>query len=173
MIRAIRVLPAGQWSRERLTTDTVALDFDERHRRRIAMTGKRGLEFLLDLDHAVPLRDGDALELEDGRLVLVSARREALAEITAATPAGLMRVAWHLGNRHLPTQLLADSLRIRRDHVVEEMAAGLGATVTHVEAAFDPEAGAYAHGHHADHDPAHGALAHDDRPEDTDEAVHG
>ena len=172
MIRATKVLPAGQWSRERLNTDTVALDFDERHRRRIAMTGKRGLEFLLDLDHAVPLRDGDALELEDGRLVLVSARREALAEITAATPAELMRVAWHLGNRHLPTQLLADRIRIRRDHVVEEMVAGLGATVTHVEAPFDPEAGAYAHGH-AHHDHATGALDHDDRLEDADETAHG
>ncbi len=172
MIRATRVLPAGQWSREHLTTDTVALDFDQRHRRRIAMTGKRGLQFLLDLDHAVPLRDGDALELEDGRLVLVRAEREALAEITAATPAELLRVAWHLGNRHLPAQLTAESIRIRRDHVVEEMIAGLGATVTHVEAPFDPEAGAYARGHHRHHDHAT-ALGHDDRLEEADEAAHG
>ena len=161
MIRATRVLPAGKWSREQLTTDTVSLDFDQRHRRRIAMTGKRGFEFLLDLDHAVPLRDGDALELEDGRLVLVSAKREALAEIAAPDPAALMRIAWHLGNRHLPAELSGERIRIRRDNVIEAMVTGLGATVTHVEAPFDPEAGAYAHAHGADrHDPG---LGHDDR----------
>ncbi len=166
MIRATRVVPAGQWSRSQLTTDTVALDYDERHRRRIAMKGRRGLEFLLDLDHAVPLRDGDALELEDGRFILVSAKHEPLAEITAANPAELMRVAWHLGNRHLPVQLLGDKIRIRRDHVIEAMVAGLGATATPIEAPFDPEGGAYGHGHHHHHHHEHHAnpaLDHDDR----------
>jgi len=152
MIRATRVVPAGQWSREHLTTDTVALDFDARHRRRIAMTGKRGLEFLLDLDGTVTLRDGDALELEDGRMVLVRAEREPLAEITAATTADLSRAAWHLGNRHTPCQLEAGRLLIRRDHVLEDMLSRLGATVRHVSESFDPEGGAYGHGSTHGHD---------------------
>ncbi|MEX0853152.1 MAG: urease accessory protein UreE [Bauldia sp.] len=162
MIRATRVLSAGRWSNA--AADVVVLDYDQRHRRRIAMTGSGGLEFLLDLAEAVPLRDGDGLALDDGRVVRVTAAPEFLAEITAAGPSELMRVAWHLGNRHLPTQLLPISLRIRRDHVIEEMVAGLGATVTPVEAPFDPEAGAYAHGHHHRH--LNPALDHDDRLDD-------
>ena len=172
MIRAIRVMPSGDWERTTLLTDTVVLDYDQRHRRRMAMKGKRGFEFLLDLPHAVPIRDRDGLVLEDGRIIWVNAKREALAEIVAADPVTLARVAWHLGNRHLPTQLLAGKLRIRRDHVIEAMIAGLGATVTVIEAPFDPEIGAYAdHGHGA-HGPEHrhdedvGALEHDDRIDD-------
>ena len=120
----------------------------------------------------MPLRDGDGLQLEDGRIILVRARREPLTEIIAATSADLMRVAWHLGNRHLPVQMMGDRIRIRRDRVVEDMVTGLGATVTHVEAAFDPEAGPYAHGHH-DHAHSASALDHDDRLEDADEAARG
>jgi len=167
MIRATRVFPAGQWSN--VATDTVVLDYDQRHRRRMTMTAKRGLEFLLDLSHAVPLRDGDGLALDDGRLVEVRAAPEPLAEITAASPAGLLRVAWHLGNRHLPVQLTSVRIRIRRDHVIEAMVAGLGATVTHVEAPFDPEAGAYGDGH-AHHTTT--ALDHDDRFDEADEGTH-
>src|SRR6185295_4268179 len=100
MVRATKVLPAGSWSL--LNTDTVALDFDRRHRRRLQMTGLRGLEFLLDLPEAVALRNGDALELDDGRLVLVKAAPESLVDITAKDAPSLMRVAWHVGNRHIP-----------------------------------------------------------------------
>jgi len=158
VIRASRVLPAGSWSV--LNTDTVALDFDARHRRRLQMKGLRGLEFLLDLPEAVALRNGDGLELEDGRVILVKAAPEPLVEIAAATPANLLRLAWHLGNRHLPAQLLGDRIRIRRDHVIEAMLAGLGAEVTPVDAPFDPEGGAYAAGHGAGahgHSHAHGS----------------
>ena len=90
------------------------------------------------------LRSGDALALEDGRLVEVVAAPEPLLEIRCTDPLHLARVAWHLGNRHVPTQLLAKSLRIRRDHVLEEMLRGLGARVIEIEAPFDPEGGAYA-----------------------------
>jgi urease accessory protein len=176
MIRATRVLPRGDWLKSQLTIDTVSLDYDQRHRRRMAMKGLRGLEFLLDLPHAVALRDRDGLVLEDGRVVLVSARREALADI-AGDAATLVRVAWHLGNRHLPTQVLPGRLRIRRDHVIEAMVAGLGAMVTPVEEAFDPETGAYgdhaAHGGHAHHHPDEGALGHDDRLDEDDGPRHG
>ena len=113
------------------------------------MTGTRGLEFLLDLENATVLRGGDALVLDDGRLVEVVAAAEPLLEIRGSDPQHLVRVAWHLGNRHLPTQITARGLRIRRDHVIEAMVRGLGARVIEIEAPFDPEGGAYAGGGHA------------------------
>ncbi len=141
--------------------DTVRLDRDGRHRRRLAMTTLGGLSFLLDLPAATPLRHGDALVLEDGRTVRVEAEAEPLTEITAPDIAAVVRIAWHLGNRHLPTALRGTTLLIRRDHVIEEMVTRLGGTVRHVEAPFDPEGGAYGHGavhghdHHHDHDGDH------------------
>jgi urease accessory protein len=166
MIRATQVLAAGTWSGR--PADCVTLDHDRRHRRRMAMTGIGGLGFVLDLGEAVPLRHGDGLLLEDGRIVEVAAAPEPLAEIAAAGPADLVRIAWHLGNRHLPCQLLGDRIRIRRDHVIKEMVTRLGATVTAIEAPFDPEGGAYSgghghHGHHGDHHHHNPALDHDDR----------
>ena len=168
--RAISVKAAGSWKDE--PVDTVVLDYDDRHRRRIAMKGVRGFEFLLDLKDAVMLRSGDALALEDGRIVEVLSAPEPLAEIKVADLKQLARVAWHLGNRHLPTQILGTKLRIRRDHVIENMARGLGADVSLIEAPFDPEGGAYAqhvptHGHdHHDH-------GHDHHGHDHDHAPHG
>ena len=164
MIRATEV--RGQYRWTEAPADTVVLDFDDRHRRRMAMTGTRGLEFLLDLENAVALRGGDALVLEDGRLVEVVAAPEPLVEIRGADPQHLVRIAWHLGNRHLPTQIMGKGLRIRRDHVIEEMVKGLGARVIEIEAPFDPEGGAYAaahdHGHgHTGHDHAHDHHHHD------------
>jgi urease accessory protein len=158
MIRATRVLPHHRW--DRAAADTIVLGFDDRHRRRMAMTGTRGLEFLLDLENAVALRGGDALVLEDDRLIEVVAAPEPLAEIRCTDPQQLVRVAWHLGNRHLPTQIMAKGLRIRRDHVIEAMVKGLGARVIEIEAPFDPEGGAYAGGGHAAHD--HSAHDHHD-----------
>jgi urease accessory protein len=163
MLRAQTVLPAGGWSDE--PADSVVLDFDDRHRRRVAMTGVRGLAFLLDLPEAIALRAGDGLRLDDARIVEVVAAPEPLVEIRAADPAALARVAWHLGNRHLPTELLKKSLRIRRDPVIEEMVTGLGAHVVAIEAPFNPEGGAYvrgpaaSHGHH-DHAHHHGDAHH-------------
>ncbi|MEA2829356.1 MAG: urease accessory protein [Bradyrhizobium sp.] len=128
------------------------------------MTGTRGLEFLLDLENATVLRGGDALVLDDGRLIEVVAAPEPLVEIRGTDPHHLVRVAWHLGNRHLPTQIMAKGLRIRRDHVIEAMVKGLGARVIEIEAPFDPEGGAYAEGGHG-HAPAasdpHDHAAHD------------
>jgi urease accessory protein len=163
MIRATQVLGQHRWTHA--AADTVVLDFDDRHRRRMAMTGTRGLEFLLDLENAVALRGGDALVLEDGRLVEVVAAAEPLVEIRGADPLHLVRVAWHLGNRHLPTQIMPKGLRIRRDHVIEAMVKGLGARIIEIEAPFDPEGGAYASSHaHASeahaHAHAHSSHAH-------------
>jgi urease accessory protein len=163
MIRATEVKPQHRWADA--PADTVVLDFDDRHRRRMAMTGTRGLEFLLDLENAVALRGGDALVLEDGRLVEVVSAPEPLVEIRGADPHHLIRVAWHLGNRHLPTQIMPKGLRTRRDHVIEAMVKGLGARVVEIEAPFDPEGGAYAgtgHGHaHEDHVHDAGHQGHD------------
>ena len=166
MIRATHVKGQHHWTQA--AADTVVLDFDDRHRRRMAMTGTRGLEFLLDLEHATVLRGGDALVLDDGRLIEVVAAPEPLIEIRGVDPLHLVRVAWHLGNRHLPTQIMAKGLRIRRDHVIEAMVKGLGARIIEIEAPFDPEGGAYAgggHAHaaddHAHHHDAHDHGAHD------------
>jgi urease accessory protein len=152
MLRATSVKAAQTWRDE--PADTVVLEFDDRHRRRLAMTGTRGLEFLLDLPDVIALRGGDALVLEDGRLIEVVAAAEPLLEIRTRDAMHLVRIAWHLGNRHLPMQVTAKGLRIRRDHVIEEMVRGLGARVIEIEAPFDPEGGAYASGGHA-HDHAH------------------
>lgn len=124
------------------------LDFDARHRRRLALTGERGTKVLLDLPEAGVLRDGDGLVLEDGAIIEVRAAPEHLAEIRCTSPQALARIAWHLGNRHLPTQIAGEALRIREDHVIVDMVRQLGAEVRPIEAPFDPEAGAYAHAHH-------------------------
>src|ERR1700690_2257021 len=156
MIRATQVRASHRWSEA--PADTVVLDFDDRHRRRMAMTGTRGFAFLLDLENATVLRGGDALVLEDGRLVEVVAAPEPLAEIRCRDPHHLVRIPWHLGNRHLATQIMAKGLRIRRDHVIEAMVKGLGARVIEIEAPFDPEGGAYAgatHAHAEAHSHAH------------------
>ena len=162
MIRATQVKAQHGWAQA--PADTVVLDFDDRHRRRMAMTGTRGLEFLLDLENAIVLRGGDALVLDDGRLIEVVAAPEPLAEIRCSDPHHLIRIVWHLGNRHLPTQIMAKGLRIRRDHVIEAMVKGLGARVIEIEAPFDPEGGAYegsGHAHGPAADPAHDHAAHD------------
>jgi urease accessory protein len=130
--------------------DYVVLDAGDRHRRRIMLKGERGIEFLLDLDEAVALRDGDGIMLDDGGIVLVAGQAESLAEVAVRTPLALVQLAWHLGNRHTDVQIVGDRLRIRRDHVLEEMAAGLGATVIAIDAPFDPEAAA------PHHEPDHG-----------------
>ncbi|MEI2736962.1 MAG: urease accessory protein UreE [Rhodoblastus sp.] len=164
-VRATEVRAAGSWREE--AADTVVLDFDDRHRRRIAMKGIRGLEFTLDLPDAVMLRSGDALALEDGRLVEVLSAPEPLLEIAARDQKHLVRVAWHLGNRHLPTQIMGAKLRIRRDHVIADMARGLGAEVREIEAPFDPEGGAY-----AQHVATHGREHHDHEHHDHEHHAH-
>ena len=163
-MRAIAVKTAATWSGK--AADSVVLDFDDRHRRRVAMQATRGLAFLLDLPATTSLRNGDALVLEDGRLVEVVAAPEPLIEIRCADLQHLTRIAWHLGNRHVPVQLLARSLRARRDHVIAELAAQLGASVVAIEAPFDPEGGAYApvadgHDHRAGEPDHHHHDGHD------------
>ena len=148
--RGWAICRAGHWN-PAVAVDRVTLDAGDRHRRRIAMTGDNGTDFLLDLDEVVALRDGDGIVLDDGSVVMVAGQAEPLLELTAKTPLDFVRLAWHLGNRHTDVQIVGGKLRIRHDHVLEEMAGLLGATVRPVAASFDPEAGAPAHGHDHDH----------------------
>jgi urease accessory protein len=144
MRRACEIRPAGAWN-EASAIDCIALDAHERHRRRIVLTAERGTRFLLDLPRAAALRHGDGLLLDDGAIVRVAGRPEPLVEIAAASAAELARLAWHIGNRHVDLQIVGGALRIRRDHVIEDMLRGLGARLTPIEAAFEPEPGAYDH----------------------------
>jgi urease accessory protein len=158
-MHASAVLPVGTWDRAR-EIDTVLLDYDRRFRRRILLTTEAGRDVLLDLPQAVRLRHGDGILLDDGGVVCVVAKTEALLDIHAHDDGDLVRIAWHLGNRHLPVQVLGEHIRIRADHVIEDMLVLLGGHVEHIEAPFDPEAGAYAggHTHHHDDDDGHEHL---------------
>jgi urease accessory protein len=141
MKRACEIKRVGTWSAAE-AIDRVVLDAGDRHRRRVVLTGGAGTHFLLDLETPAMLKDGDGLVLEDGAIVQVVSQPESLIELGAATASQFVCLAWHLGNRHTDVQIVGERLRIRHDHVLEDMAAGLGAKVTPVEAPFDPEAGA-------------------------------
>jgi urease accessory protein len=146
--------PAGHWPQEK-AAGTLTVDFDARHRRRIRLTTDQGEDVLLELPKAVAMADGDGLQLEDGRWLKVQAAAELMVEVRHQDPNQLMRLAWHLGNRHLPIEIRNQVLRIRPDHVVEDMLLGFGADLVKVQAPFQPEGGTYSgHGHHrnADHD---------------------
>jgi len=161
--RALAHAAAGAWPAAE-SRGSVTLPFAERHRRRLRLTLDQGGALLLDLPRAVALAPGDGLALEGGGWIEVRAAIEELAEIRAEDPLLFVRVAWHLGNRHLPTQVFADRLVIRPDHVIEAMVRGLGAEVRAIRAPFQPEGGAYggsAGGHHHGH-------GHDDHGHDHD-----
>ena len=156
MKRGWAIRRAGFWD-PATAVDTVVLDADDRYRRRIVLSGQSGAEFLLDLDEAVALRHGDGVMLDDGGIVLVTGQPESLVEVAPRSPLALVQLAWHLGNRHTDVQIVGNRIRIRRDHVLEQMAAGLGANVTPIDAAFDPEQSApQDHSHSHEHEHAHG-----------------
>ena len=161
MLRVTEIVPAGHWDKKSMK-DEVTLDYEERHRRRRAYTGAWGTEFLLDMAETVVLRDGDGLKLEDGSIVAVRAAKEQVVEISAHSAHELVRLAWHLGNRHLPTQIDGQKLFIRDDHVIVDMLKGLGAHVRHVSVPFDPEGGAYGQQNHDHRHPHAHSHAHDD-----------
>ena len=146
--------PAGHWPNEK-AIGTVTLDFDARHRRRIRLTADHGEDVLLDLPKTVAMADGDGLLLDDGNWLRVRAAAEPLIEVRHADRHQLIRLAWHLGNRHLPTEIRGNVLLIRPDHVIEDMLRGFGADLQKVEAAFQPEGGAYGHEHQHTHDEGH------------------
>ena len=175
MIRANFISPKGAWHAK--AADSILLDYNQRNGNGAEFTTTRGLAFKVDLPRAATLRGGDALVLEDGRLIEIVSAPEELAEIRVGEPRDLARRAWTLGGRHLPVQILANRLRVRRDAAIEDLARGLGGKIAHIEAPFDPEGGAYAgpdveeihhvhgpdcgHDHHAHGDHGHDHHGHD------------
>jgi urease accessory protein len=140
----------GYWPKEK-AVGTLTLDFDARHRRRIRLTTDQGEDILLDLPKTVAMADGDGLQLDDGTWLRITAASESIVEVRHNDRHQLMRLAWHLGNRHLPTEIREGALRIRPDHVIQEMLQGFGAELAKVQAAFQPEGGAYGATHNHDH----------------------
>lgn len=169
MLRATAIVRKPAVKSDRVV-DTVTLDHEGRNRRHGSLKGDAGLDFLLDLDKATGLNDGDAVKLEDGRLVQVKAAPQRLLELRAENPLRLLRVAYLVGNRHASAEVTADAIYIEEDQVLAEMARGQGCTVTPVMRAFQPERGASEHvcdhdhhghhGHHHGHDHDHGAHDH-------------
>jgi urease accessory protein len=143
--RVATIRHSGEWDTN-LAFDRIVLDAGDRQRRRIMLRGENGTEFLIDFEKPVTLQDGDGLVLDDGSVILVRGENERLVEISAGSALDAVRLAWHLGNRHTDVQIVGDRIRIRRDHVLEEMLRGLGAQLEPLEASFNPEAVA-PHGH--------------------------
>ncbi len=127
--------------------DVVTLDHETRHLRRKRLVSDGGRPFLVDLAETAEVMEGDAFALDDGSCVAVRAAAEALLEVRGDLP----RLAWHIGNRHVPCAIAGDRLLVRDDPVLGEMLRGLGAEVRPVTAPFSPERGAYGaartHGH--------------------------
>jgi urease accessory protein len=163
MPRATRVLKAGH-RHDRPLADTLILDYAQRSAQKVTATGLKGLVVDIDLREPAHLRTDDLLELDDGTLVEVVAAPEPLIEARAADVAAMARLAWHLGDRHVPVQLLPNRIRARRDDAIAALLTSLGAKVMTIEAPFEPEGGAYDahahghahHGHDHGHDHAHG-----------------
>jgi urease accessory protein len=166
MRRAVKVVPAP--SAEDVIVDTVILAPEQRRAPRGTVTGVKGTRFTLELAEPVALRMGDLLLLDDGSLVEVVAEPEPLIEARAKDLTALARLAWHLGDRHVPVQLFANRLRVRRDPAIEALLARLGAKIVAIEAPFDPEGGAY-----AAPAPAHDHRGHDHDHHDHDDHSHG
>jgi urease accessory protein len=155
MLRATSIVRRAAVKADKVV-DLVVLDHEARHKRRAALKGEGGIDVLLDLEKAVVLDDGDALKLDDGRLVQVKAAPQKLVEITAGSPERLLRLAWHIGNRHTAAEISEDAIYIEEDHVLVEMVRGLGAATKIVERPFRPERGAYHHEAHARDNAHHG-----------------
>jgi urease accessory protein len=167
MPRATSVIAAGH-RHDRPVVDTVILDYAQRSAQAITVTGVKGTSITIQLHQPARLRTDDLLVLDDGGLVEVVAAPEPLIECRMAglaDVAGLARLAWHLGDRHVPVQLLPNRIRVRRDAGVEALLTSLGAKVAMIEAPFEPEGGAYesshAHDHAHDHDHHDHSHGHD------------
>ena len=179
MRRVVRVIGAAAGDTAP-RIDSIVLGGDQRRVQTAHLTGVNGTLIGLMLPEPVLLRMGDALELDDGTLVDVVVEPEALIEVRGNDLTHLARLAWHLGDRHVPVQVLSNRLRLRRDAALEAMLGQLGARLTAIDAPFDPEGGAYAaqaapvHGHaHHDHDHHHHAHGHDHAHHDHAHHVHG
>jgi urease accessory protein len=162
MPRATSVQPAADRKGGHVV-DTLILPFAQRQVQQGFLFGIKGTCVEVDLAEPVALRTDDALVLDDGGIVEIVAEAEPLIEARAPDLAALARLAWHLGDRHVPVQILERRLRLRRDAAIETLLEGLGAKLANIDAPFEPEGGAYAtaagdhgHDHHHDHDHHHG-----------------
>jgi len=138
MRRVVRVLGAGASASNPI--DSVMLNADQRRVQTARLTGINGTEIGIMLPEAVTVRMGE-----------VVVAPEPLTEVRGNDLTHLARLAWHLGDRHVPVQIMPNRLRMRRDAALETMLGALGARLTPIEAPFDPEPGAYAHPHDDDH----------------------
>lgn len=166
MPRAARVIAAAE-RRGREIADTLILDYAKRSAGAFAATGLKGGAYDIALAEPRRLRTDNLLELDDGTLIEVVAAPEPLIEARAGDLPGLMRLAYHLGDRHVPVEVLANRVRVRREPALETLLGSLGVRLAMIEAPFEPEGGAYAaphgHDHHHghDHDHGHGHHHHD------------
>lgn len=173
MLRAVSVKAKGAWKGEAI--DVVMLDHTERGQKNLTVKGLRGHDILVALDDTVTLRNNDALVTDEGAFVEVIGKPETLMEIRPGSDADLVRVAWQLGNHHLPMQILNGRIRVLANDAVAASMLAMGAKVLKIEAPFDPEGGAYLApvaadhhhhgegcgcGHHHDHDHGHAHAHH-------------
>ncbi|WP_405108789.1 urease accessory protein UreE [Phaeobacter sp. BS52] len=137
------------------TDDQITLSYEDRFLRRKVLTSDSGLRFLADFPSTQSLDAGDAFVLDDGHKIGVRPAKEELLEVTGDH---ILRLAWHIGNRHMPCQIEANRLLIQRDHVIRDMLNKLGAALRDVVEPFTPEGGAYGHGrtHSHSHSHSHG-----------------
>ena len=141
MLTSSRLLPA-LLVKPHQVIDTLTLPHNERHKRKFAFTCDKGTEVMLDLEKAIHMKDGEALVTERG-LIFIQAANEECLEISSSNPARLLKLAWHIGNRHTPAEITETAIYIEYDHVLEQMVRGLGATTSKVTRQFQPEEGAY------------------------------
>jgi len=151
-LTAHSVAKSGHWSN---AIGHCVLTYEDRFFRRKVIQTAQGVSVLVDLAQTTSLEHGDALVLTDERCVEILAAPEAVLAVTG----DLIRLAWHIGNRHTPCQIETDRLLILNDPVIGHMLEHLGAKVSPIEAPFTPEGGAYGHGRTHSHE--HGATAHD------------
>jgi len=177
MPRATRVIAAAhaherKIGHDRKIADTLILDYAQRSTRKFATIGVKGLSVEIDLHEPRRLRTDDLLELDDGRLVDVVAAPEPIVEARVADAAGLVRLAWQLGDRHVPVQVLPNRIRVQGTEAAEALLKSFGVKTVRIEAPFEPEGGAYeAHAHH-DHAHEHGHAHDHDRAHDHDSDHH-
>lgn len=153
MLRAVSILPPGH--NDGIPFDSITLQHDERRLRRKLLTLQLGTEVMVDFPQTTTLEHRSGLKLDDGRVVQIIAADELLYAVTARDTAHLVRLAWHIGNRHTSAQLEANRILIKRDHVLKIMLEGLGGTVSNVSEPFFAEHGAY----HSHGDAGHALLA--------------
>jgi urease accessory protein len=161
MLTVSKIMPQGAGLAPVLLkrASTVELDWDVRQKSRFDAVDSSGRQLGIFLPRGTLVRGGDVLVVEDGSLVKVITRAQKVLVIRIeqahGTPYDLIRAAYHLGNRHVPIELKPDHLKIEPDHVLAEMLRAMHLVVTEVEAAFEPEGGAYSAQPHS-----HGSHSH-------------